>query len=57
MSVDSHYRVMSMTKIVATTVALQLAERGKLDLDAPVDRYCPQFADVQVLDGFDGETP
>ena len=56
-SVDSHYRVMSMTKIVATTVALQLAERGKLDLDAPVDRYCPQFADVQVLDGFDGETP
>jgi methyl acetate hydrolase len=56
-SVDSHYRVMSMTKILATTVALQLAEQGTLDLDAPIERYCPQFADVQVLDGFDGETP
>jgi methyl acetate hydrolase len=56
-SVDSHYRMMSMTKIIATTVALQLAEQGKLDLDAPVARYCPDFTEVQVLDGFDGDAP
>jgi methyl acetate hydrolase len=56
-SVDTHFRIMSMTKIVATTVALQLVEQGKLDLDAPVERYCPEFAEVQVLDGFDGDTP
>src|SRR5439155_9864383 len=51
------FHIMSMTKIVATTAALQQMERGELDLDAPVDSYCPQFADVQVLDGFDGDTP
>ena len=57
LSVDTHFRIMSMSKIVATTVALQLVERGKLDLDAPVERYCPEFAEVEVLDGFDGEVP
>jgi methyl acetate hydrolase len=56
-TVDSHLRIMSMTKMVATTVALQLAEQGKLDIDAPVERYCPQFAEVEVLEGFDGDTP
>ncbi|HUA71761.1 MAG TPA: serine hydrolase domain-containing protein [Solirubrobacteraceae bacterium] len=56
-TVDTHFRIMSMTKIVATTVALQLVEQGKLDLDAPVERYCPEFAEVEVLEGFDGDTP
>lgn len=56
-SVDTHYRVMSMTKIVATVVALQLMEQGKLDFDAPVEQYCPEFGELQVLDGFDGDTP
>jgi len=56
-TVDTHFRIMSMTKIVATTVALQLVEQGKLDLDAPVERYRPEFAEVEVLEGFDGDTP
>lgn len=56
-TVDTHFRIMSMTKMVATVVALQLMERGDLDLDAPIERYCPQFADLQVLDGFEGDTP
>ncbi|MFC7655849.1 serine hydrolase domain-containing protein [Pseudonocardia sp. D17] len=54
---DSMFRIASMTKIVATVAALQLAERGDLDLDAPVEKYLPQFADVRVLTGFDGDTP
>ena len=54
---DTRFRLMSMTKMVATTAALQQVEKGALDLDAPVDTYCPQFADLQVLDGFDGDTP
>ncbi|SHK27737.1 CubicO group peptidase, beta-lactamase class C family [Pseudonocardia thermophila] len=54
---DTHYRIMSMTKMVATVAALQLVERGQLDLDAPVEDYCPEFAEVQVLEGFDGDTP
>jgi CubicO group peptidase (beta-lactamase class C family) len=56
-SPDTHFRIMSMTKMVATTAALQLVEKGRLDLDAPIDTYCPEFADVQVLDGWDGATP
>jgi CubicO group peptidase (beta-lactamase class C family) len=51
------FRIMSMTKMVAMTAALQQVERGELDLDAPVDTYLPEFAEVQVLEGFDGDTP
>ena len=54
---DTMLRIASMTKMITTVAALQLLERGHLDLEAPVDTYCPQFADLQVLDGFDGDTP
>ncbi|MGI9030814.1 MAG: serine hydrolase domain-containing protein [Ilumatobacteraceae bacterium] len=54
---DTHFRIMSMTKMVATVAALQQMEQGRLELDAPIDTYCPQFADLQVLDGFDGDEP
>ena len=54
---DTCFRIASMTKMVATTAALQLAERGELDLDAPVETYRPEFAELQVLEGFDGDTP
>ncbi len=54
---DTMLRIASMTKMVVTTAALQQIERGVLDLDAPVEHYRPEFADVQVLDGFDGDTP
>ncbi|HEY0937438.1 MAG TPA: serine hydrolase domain-containing protein [Trebonia sp.] len=53
----TEFGIMSMTKMVATVAALQLVEQGKLDLDAPVDTYRPEFAEVKVLDGFDGDTP
>jgi methyl acetate hydrolase len=56
-STATHFRIMSMTKMVATVAALQLAEQGVLDLDAPVERYCPEWARVQVLEGFDGDVP
>jgi CubicO group peptidase (beta-lactamase class C family) len=46
-----------MTKMVATVAALQQIERGNVDLDAPVESYVPDFAGVQVLDGFDGDAP
>ena len=57
MSVDTHFRIMSMTKMVATVAALQLMERGDLDLDEPIETYRPEWADMQVLEGFDGDTP
>jgi methyl acetate hydrolase len=56
-TVDTLFRIMSMTKMPCTVAALQQVEQGNLDLDAPVVQYCPEFADVQVLAGFDGDTP
>ena len=51
------FRIASMTKMVATVAALQLAERGELDLQAPVDTLVPAWAQLEVLDGWDGDTP
>jgi methyl acetate hydrolase len=56
-SSSTHFRIMSMTKMVATAAALQQVERGELNLAAPVEQYVPAFADLQVLDGWDGDTP
>lgn len=53
----THFRIASMTKMVATVAALQLAERGELDLQAPVDTLVPQWSELQVLEGWDGDTP
>jgi methyl acetate hydrolase len=54
---DTLFRLMSMTKMPCTVAALQQVEQGRLDLDAPVAEYCPEFAGLQVLTGFDGGTP
>jgi methyl acetate hydrolase len=54
---DTVMRIASMTKMVTTTAALQLVERGLLDLEAPVADYRPEFADLPVLTGFDGDVP
>ncbi|MDH4391033.1 MAG: serine hydrolase [Aquabacterium sp.] len=51
------FRNASMTKAVATTAALQLVEQGRLQLDATVASILPEFAQLQVLDGFDGDQP
>src|SRR3954463_9503342 len=56
-TVDTLYRIASMTKMVTTVAALQLVERGDLDLDDPVAKYRPQFEELKVLDGGDGEEP
>src|SRR5947209_1761548 len=37
------YRLASISKSLTATGAMQLWECGKLDLDAPVQKYCPAF--------------
>ncbi len=54
---DTMFRNASMTKAVATTAALQLVEQGRVDLDATVASIVPEFGELQVLDGFDGDEP
>lgn len=37
------YRIASTSKALTAVAAFQLSERGKLDLDAPVQKYAPTF--------------
>ena len=53
MSLDTTFRLHSMTKAITATAAMQLVERGVLDLDAPLDDLLPGLARKQVLTGFD----
>jgi serine beta-lactamase-like protein LACTB len=39
----TRYRLASVAKPITATAALQLAERGLLDLEAPIQRYVPAF--------------
>jgi len=41
------FRLGSISKSITATAILQLWERGKLDLDAPVEKYCPAFPPKQ----------
>jgi methyl acetate hydrolase len=53
MTPDTVLAAFSTTKPITGTVALQLVEEGRLDLDAPAKRYAPALAEIGVLDGFD----
>jgi CubicO group peptidase (beta-lactamase class C family) len=44
------YLMFSATKLITMTAALQLVEKGKLDLDQPVSRYLPAYADLKVME-------
>ena len=37
------YRIASVSKPITAVAVMQLAERGKLDLDAPIQKYVPSF--------------
>jgi methyl acetate hydrolase len=54
---DTPLRIMSMTKPVVTAAALQLAEQRKLDIDAPVEEYVPEFADLGLLERIEDGRP
>jgi CubicO group peptidase (beta-lactamase class C family) len=43
-TVDSVFQVGSITKVWTSTLLMQLVDEGKLELDAPVRRYLPEFA-------------
>lgn len=51
------FRLMSMTKAFTSVAALQLIEQGRLGLDQDVASVLPAFAELPVLEGFDGTTP
>jgi len=55
MTFDSVGAIFSMTKAITAAAAMQLVERGSLQLDAPASDVCPELTDRQVLTGFDAD--
>lgn len=53
MSVDSIFRIASMTKPVTSVGVMQLVESGRVKLDEPAATYLPELSQVQVLEEFD----
>ena len=51
---DTIFRIYSMSKALTSAAALILVDQGKLDLDTPVSKYLPEYADTRV---FDSEKP
>tara|TARA_A100001037_G_C15098649_1_gene612820 strand:+ start:244 stop:1422 length:1179 start_codon:yes stop_codon:yes gene_type:complete len=49
MAADTIYRIYSNTKIVTSVAAMCLHEDGLFDLDDPLDRWFPKFANLRVL--------
>ncbi|MDP6187082.1 MAG: serine hydrolase domain-containing protein, partial [Pseudomonadales bacterium] len=53
MDADTIVRIYSMSKSVTTVAAMMLYEQGCFQLDDPVAKYLPEFADTPVWDGGD----
>ena len=45
------FRIYSMTKPITSVAAMALYERGAFELNDPVSRYLPEFADMRVFAG------
>lgn len=52
---DTWLRVWSMSKIITISAALDMIEDGVLAFDDPVTDYIPEFSDLVVATGPDGE--
>ncbi len=48
MAADDIFRIYSMTKPITSVVAMSLLEEGLFQLDDPVSRYLPEFADSRL---------
>ena len=54
---DTVFRIFSMTKAIGGLAAAILVDRGELSLDTPIADILPVWNELQVLEGFDGDTP
>jgi CubicO group peptidase (beta-lactamase class C family) len=44
---NTAYRTASIGKAITATTAMALAEKGQLDLDAPIQKYCPRYPETR----------
>ncbi|EHR70061.1 penicillin-binding protein, beta-lactamase class C [Burkholderiales bacterium JOSHI_001] len=57
MTTDSVFAIFSTTKALVGALVMQLVEEGKLSLADEAGKYVPDIDQLQVLDGWDGDTP
>jgi len=55
MTIDTLFRISSMSKPITSVLALILREEQKLDLSDPITKWFPQFRRMQVLKKQQGE--
>jgi CubicO group peptidase (beta-lactamase class C family) len=55
-TVDTIFRIASMTKPFTSLAVMQLVEQGRLSLDDPAEKYLPQLANLKVFETFNAET-
>ncbi len=51
MTLDTRFRIFSMTKPITAVATLMLYEEGRFQLDDPVSKFIPAFADSKVYTG------
>jgi CubicO group peptidase (beta-lactamase class C family) len=56
MTMDSIFRMHSMTKAVTSVALMQLVEQGRVSLDDPAEKYLPEMAHPMVFEFFDPQT-
>jgi len=54
MQKDTIFRQYSMTKAIASTALMTLYEEGRFQIDDPISKYLPEFANLRVLRTPDG---
>jgi methyl acetate hydrolase len=55
MTPDTVVRIASMTKAITGACAMQLVEKGKLALDAPIAKLLPKLGEAMVFEGYDAD--
>jgi methyl acetate hydrolase len=55
MTLDTVGWLASMTKAITAAAAMQLVERGALDLGRPASEWLPELGKARVLEGFDAD--
>ena len=53
MTLDTVFRIASMTKAITSVAAMQLVEQAKMKVEEPVPAVDPALGSPQVLEGFD----
>lgn len=57
LATDDVFRLASMTKLMTSIAALQIVERGLINLDDDVGSVLPELSQQKVLIGFDDDEP